>query len=133
MNPVGTSDRERVPGPPGDSVRALAPSPSATVHLRIERLVLEGLPFRGAQAARFEDGLRTGLMKRLSKNAIPPSGLSGAAVRSLPAGGFGLPPNVDSFLAGQMAADSLLDQILKKEPWTGRSPTPSSKPWMESA
>lgn len=79
--------------------------------LHIERLVLEGLPWSGTDAASFRAGLESELARLLQAGPPPATTDASLALASLLGGEFEVPEGTPGFAAGQRAAAALHRQV----------------------
>ena len=98
------------PTPP----RPLNPSSPNRIHVHIDRLVLDGLPFTGRDAARFRAGIESELSRLLSERSDRHLFASQDLNDSNLTGELQIPPNDPSFNIGRNAAASLLDLIINR-------------------
>lgn len=82
-------------------------APRPTLHLHIERLVLDGLPFHGPDAALFQSGFEAELARLVREGDVTALARQAGAVRSLPAAEFVFDANAGPRLSGCQAAAAL--------------------------
>lgn len=82
-----------------------------TIHVHIERLVLDGLPVTGAQAPRVEAALEAELGRLLADGEVSPGLLSDGAVAHVPGGTIQMSGQSDPAGIGRQVARALYGGI----------------------
>ncbi len=92
-----------------------------SIALHIERLVLDGLPADGGQAAALQAALEAELARLLADRGLP--GVAGGAVPELAAAPIRLPPRAGPRPWGREIAASLADTIAPRPARAPATPT----------
>lgn len=90
--------------------RSSGPVP-ASLHLHIERLVIDGLPLEGTEGTLFRSALETELTRLLRDGGISTDGVRGVALDSLPHAQCALADAADARASGRRVAGTLYETL----------------------
>jgi hypothetical protein len=109
--------------------RNVATTRGGTVRVHIERLVVEGLPFTAADAARLQSTVERELGRKLA--GAPMESWSGGATHQLPAAPLHLAPGSSPVVWGRQIARTLFASLTPSAPslTAKATPTPARKPF----
>jgi hypothetical protein len=78
-----------------------------SIHVHIERVVLEGLPIRSEDGLAVRDALQTELARRLTEGGLAHEFAAGGAIPSLRAGPLRVEPRLGAAALGRRIAHSV--------------------------
>ena len=117
--------------PTVESTPQPAATPPLSLRLHIERLVIDGLPFAGRDAALFQSSLETELTRLLRDGRFSADGVHSVALASLPAAQCALGEAADARASGRRVAGTLYE-TLHGRAFTGGLEPATARPTLEN-